>query len=146
MSDKRAAGGVGPYGCKAVGSGANLRDVGDAVPYRVVQISGAVRVSGMVRVYGLSKGKAGRIGNYVMFFLTFLLTKSKICCTLSLGRRSEAPRRRIVRGVVPGDFFVRHSPVQIIPFENYPFSRISGDSPLFPLGRVDLLPVPPPIR
>ena len=33
MSDKRAAEGVGPYGCKAVGSGANLRDVEDAVPY-----------------------------------------------------------------------------------------------------------------
>ena len=33
MSDKRAAGGVGPYGCNAVGSGANLRDVEDAVPY-----------------------------------------------------------------------------------------------------------------
>jgi hypothetical protein len=140
MSDKRAAGGVGPYGCKAVGSAANLRDVEDAVPYRVVQISG------VVRVYGLPKGKAGRLGKFVMFFFTFLLTKSKICCTLSLGRRSEAPRRRIVRGVVPGDFFAYRSLVRIISFDNYPFSRISGDSPLFPLGRVDLLPVPPPIR
>ena len=37
MSDKRAAGGVGPYGCKAVGSGAYLRDVEDAVPYGVVR-------------------------------------------------------------------------------------------------------------
>ena len=31
--DKRAAGGVGPYGCKAVSSGAYPRDVEDAVPY-----------------------------------------------------------------------------------------------------------------
>ena len=37
MSDKRAAGGVGPYGCEAVGSGAKLRDVEDAVPYGVVR-------------------------------------------------------------------------------------------------------------
>ena len=99
-----------------------------------------------VRVYGLPKGKAERLGKFVMFLLTFLLTKTKNCCTLSLGRRSRAPRRRIVRGVVPGDFFAYHSPVRIISFENYPFSRISGDSPLFPLGRADLLPVPPPIR
>ena len=35
--EKRAAGGVGPYGCKAVGLGANLRDVEDAVPYEAVQ-------------------------------------------------------------------------------------------------------------
>ncbi len=41
--EKRAAGGVGPYGCEAVGSGANLRDVEDAVPYGMVQISGVVR-------------------------------------------------------------------------------------------------------
>jgi len=37
MSDKRAAGGVGPYGCEAVDLGANLRDVGDAVPYGTVR-------------------------------------------------------------------------------------------------------------
>ena len=37
MSDKRAAGGVGPYRCEAVGSGANLRDVEDAVPYGMVR-------------------------------------------------------------------------------------------------------------
>ena len=118
----------------APGHGSLKRDVEDAVP------------CGMVREYGLPKGKGVRIGNYVMFFLTFLLTKSKICCTLSLGRRSEAPRRRIVRGVVPGDFFAYRSLVRIIYSLDYPFGRISGDSPLFPLGRADLLPVPPPIR
>ncbi len=123
-----------PYGRGRTWARNRRRDVEDAVPY------------GMVRVYGLPKGKVGRLGKFVMFFLTFLLTKSKICCTLSLGRRSEAPRRRIVRGVVPGDFFAYRSLVRIIPFENYLLSRISGDSPLFPLGRADLLPVPPPIR
>ena len=129
------AGGASPAPTGTDGRGAKpTRDIEDAVP------------CGMVRVYGLPKGKAERLGIFVMFFLTFLLTKSKFCCTLSLGRRSRAPRRRILRGVVPGDFFARHSPVRIIPFENYPFSRISGDSPLFPPGRADLLPVPPPIR
>ncbi len=83
-----------PYGIvRSHEVAADLRDVEDAVPYRVVQISGAVRV------YGLPKGKAGQLGKFVMFFLTFLLTKTKNCCTLSLGRRSEAPRRRIVRGL-----------------------------------------------
>ena len=43
MLEKRVAGGVGPYGCEAVGLGANLRDVEDAVPYGIVQISGVVR-------------------------------------------------------------------------------------------------------
>ena len=39
MSDKRAAGGVGPYGCEAVGLGAYPRDVEDAVPYGGVTIA-----------------------------------------------------------------------------------------------------------
>ncbi len=43
MSGKRAAGGAGRYGCEPVGLGANLRDVEDAVPYGVVQISRVVR-------------------------------------------------------------------------------------------------------